>query len=432
MLISIRARDRSRTAPGAAFTLACLLGASASCGSDDEVLGVSPEPAPSAGTGGTEPGPGRPLASEARGDRVSTTLLGALDAGQVSSYLSELGIAGVPARGGVRAYRLVYRSIDPQGAPVLASSLVALPEVCSGVLDQAVWMHGTTVYRGEAASVNAESSDRGAAFAFAAACYMTTAPDYLGLGEGQGYHPYDHVPSEVTAALDALLASRQLAAELDCELSVATSVSGHSQGGPAALGLARAMAQGQAPGHELVALAPMSGPYDMRSSLALAIEGQIAYAAAYLGYLTVAWNRLHGLYAAPRDAFLPPYDQSVEQLFDNEHTAEQVFAGLPTTLDALFTPSFLESLRQPSGALRQALDEASQVCDWRPPVEVRLYASTADADVPIANSVYCQQAFLDNLASVRLIDWQDADHAESFARSLPLVIEQFDAAGSAR
>jgi hypothetical protein len=430
MCISIRARDRSRTSPGAAFTLACLLGASAGCGSDDEVLGAPPDPTPSPGAGQTEPGPGPPQANGARGERVSTTLLGAFDAGQVSSYLAELGIAGVPVRAGVRAYRLVYRSIDPEGAPVLASSLVALPQVCDGVLGQAVWMHGTTVYRGEAASVNAESSDRGAAFAFAAAGYMTTAPDYLGLGEGQGYHPYDHVPSEVTAALDALRATRQLAAELDCELSVATSVSGHSQGGPGALGLARAMAQGLARGHELAALAPMSGPYDMHGSLALAVEGQIAYATAYLGYLTVTWNRLHGLYAAPSDAFLPPYDQNIEQLFDNEHTAEQVFAGLPETLDALFTPSFLESLRQPSGALRQALDEASQVCDWRPPVEVRLYASSADADVPIANSVYCQQAFLDHSASVQLIDWQDADHAESFARSLPLVLEQFDAAGA--
>jgi hypothetical protein len=37
----------------------------------------------------------------------------------------------------------------------------------------AVWLHGTTVFRGEAASVNDDSEDRAAAFYLAAAGYIT-------------------------------------------------------------------------------------------------------------------------------------------------------------------------------------------------------------------------------------------------------------------
>jgi hypothetical protein len=109
-----------------------------------------------------------------------------------------------------------------------------------------------------------------------------------------------------------------------------------------------------------------------------------------------------------------------------------VFSGLPETLEELFTPAFLERLREPSGALRDALDEASRVCAWRPGVDVKVYASSADADVPIDNAHHCVDSFAASGADVPLIDLGDADHSESMTRSLPLVLEQFVSAGRLR
>jgi hypothetical protein len=370
-----------------------------------------------------DPGVAQP--TPARGDLLALTPLGSLARGEVASYVAEFEIDPAAVRYGVDAYRIEYRTITPDGELVRASSLLALPSSAEPIREQAVWMHGTTVYRGEAASVNEGGDARAEVFYFAGAGYATTAPDYLGLGLGEGMHPYDHIPSEVSAGLDALRASQNVAASLGRRLGTRLSISGHSQGGPAAVALAREVQNGAAEGLVLGSVAPISGPFDMTGSLAIAAQGGIAYATAYLAYLTVAWNRRLGLYDAPSAAFLPPYDASVESLFDGDHTSEQVFVGLPETLEELFTPAFLEQLREPSGALRAALDEASRVCEWRPEARVSVYASSGDADVPIENARHCVAGFEANGAQVRLIDLGDADHSESLARSLPLVIEQF-------
>jgi hypothetical protein len=84
-----------------------------------------------------------------------------------------------------------------------------------------------------------------------------------------------------------------------------------------------------------------------------------------------------------------PVRTELEELFDNDHTGGQ--PGL-----------------------------------WRPAVEVKVYASSADADVPIANAHHCIASFAERGADVALIDRGDADHSVPMTRSLPLVLEQFE------
>jgi len=419
-MLHLRVLRRAALPFGRAVLLAALIGA---CSDDAD----------------DEADPSAPAEVAARGELLELTPLASLDRAEVAAVLADHDLDLSAVRQGVDVYRVVYRSVDPSGALVRASGLLALPQGEGLVSEQVAWMHGTTVYRGDAASVNADSDDRAAALFFAAAGYATTAPDYIGLGLGEGPHPYDHLPTEVAAGIDGLAASAQAARALGRELGSTLSLSGHSQGGPAAVALAREVQsrdeQGRAAGGLVLAsLAPISGPYDMSGSVRIAARGGIAYVTAYLGYLTVAWNRWLGLYATPSEAFLPPYDQTLEGLFDqtleglfdNDHTTEQVFAGLPPELDQLFTADFLARLREPSGALLAALDDASSVCAWQPRVEVGVYASSADADVPIANAEHCIESFRTSGADVRLIDLGDADHSQSMTRSLPLALAQFE------
>jgi hypothetical protein len=206
-------------------------------------------------------------------------------------------------------------------------------------------------------------------------------------------------------------------------------VSGFSQGAAASLALARALQDGADSHLRLGALAPISGPYDMSGTLAAALTGEVDHAPAYLAYLTVAWNRLHHLYDSPSDAFLPPYDEQVEELFDNEHTPEEVLSALPETLDELFTPQFLQRLAHPSGSLRAALEVGDSVCDFRPTVVTHLYAASGDRDTPIANAYLCEVTLESHDAQVKLSELGELDHSGSLAPALQLVIEQF---GSAR
>ena len=365
--------------------------------------------------------------SEDRGEPDTVTPLAHWDAARVADYLEGFGLDRSHVKFGLDAYRVEYFTVSTSGTLTIASSLVAVPRNGPRELQLAVWLHGTTVYKGDAASVNDESDDRAATFMLAAAGYVTTAPDYLGLGEGPGTHPYDDRGSEVSASLDALRATAKLAEWLQRRVDPRVSIAGFSQGGASSLALARAIEQGEARRFKVRAIAPIGGPYDMSGTLATAVAGGIEHTTAYLAYLTVSWNRLHYLYASPSDAFLPPYDRTIESLFDNTHPAEEVLTSLPDTLDALFTPQYLALLAAPSGALADALAAADSVCDWTPSVETVLYTSQNDRDVPIANARTCESALLARGAAARVVDFKEPDHAGTFIQAMPLVIEQFDA-----
>jgi acetyl esterase/lipase len=360
----------------------------------------------------------------ARGTPLSVTPLARMDPAQVSDYLGQFELASEHARYGVDCYRVVYQTIDATGAPTSASSLLAVPRHKHRELHLAAWLHGTLVYKGDAGSVNEDSEDRAAAVLFAAAGFVTTAPDYLGLGVGPGPHPYDDRASEVSASIDALLATRTLAEWLGERVHPQVAVSGFSQGGAASLALARALQDGLAPQLRLGMLAPIAGPYDMSATLAAAVRGDVAQGAAYVAYLSVAWNRLHYLYESPSDAFLAPYDETIEALFDNTHTAEQVLGALPSSLDALFTEPFLALLAEPRGPLRDALAVSDRVCQFAPEVVTHLYAASGDLDVPIANAYGCAASIEDHGGQVELIDFGAVDHYATLVRALPLALQR--------
>ena len=81
-----------------------------------------------------------------------------------------------------------------------------------------------------------DAYETGPALTFAAAGFAVAAPDYLGLGDGPGQQRWFDVPTEVTAEVDMLRATRELATEQGRALRRGVDVTGFSQGASAALG----------------------------------------------------------------------------------------------------------------------------------------------------------------------------------------------------
>ena len=384
--------------------------------------------------------PGQIGPVHARGALLSVEPLRGLDTEQVRGYLSGQGVDGSRVRFGVDTSRISYATVDPEGQQTTASALVATPRTprtpgtapVKPARSLVSWQHGTTAGRDEVASMTEDGSDRAAAVMFAAAGYVVSAPDYLGLGTGAGYHPYLDLPSTVTASLDSLRATRALAERDGPRLDGQVLVSGHSQGGQAAMAVGRELRRGAAPEFRLATVAPIAGPYDVSGTLRTAATTGIENASAYLAYFTVAWNRLHHLYGSPAQAFRPPYAASVTELLDGHHGGREVLAALPATPEELFTPEFLHRLANPSGALADALAVADGSCDWRPDVPVRLFAAGGDRDVPIANSGFCQRRVRAAGGDAALIDVGPVDHATSELRALPQVLAGFDQLTGAR
>ncbi|MFI1995000.1 alpha/beta hydrolase family protein [Actinoplanes sp. NPDC020271] len=342
-----------------------------------------------------------------RGSLVSATPLATYDSpARVRDLLSAGGFADPITRYGVSLQRLVYRTIDPQGRPAVASGLLVLPLSTARHLRTVSFAHGTSVYRGDAPSVGEDTFLTGPAISFASAGFAAVAPDYLGLGSGTGPHPWMDVRSETSASLDLLRAARVFTARQGTGLDREVYASGFSQGASAALGLARALQEGADPWFRIAAVAPVSGAYAMRRVEIPAVftpEVQPRLAAAYMAYLLTSYDRLHDIYRDPAEVFMPAY-VGIGDLFDAGHPGPEVLAGVPDTVDELLTDGGKALLRQPNDRFAAALREADSVCEWAPRVPVRLYFSPGDEQAVTGNTVACRQSFATHGVRVPPVD----------------------------
>jgi hypothetical protein len=70
------------------------------------------------------------------------------------------------------------------------------------------YQHGTLTQTNEAPSSMNLSGEVSVGIAFATSGYAAVVPDYLGLGDSPGLHPYHHARSEATACVDMLRAAK--------------------------------------------------------------------------------------------------------------------------------------------------------------------------------------------------------------------------------
>lgn len=368
-----------------------------------------------------------------RGALLSVAPVSTGSAAEVAAALERHGLDDTHVRYDVRAVRITYRTVDVSGTGVTASALVAVPTGAPARLPTVVYTHGTRVDRTAVASMDPDEGDHAVALAFASAGHTTVAPDYLGLGAGDGAHPYLHAATEASASVDAVRAARVLAAREGWRMDQRILAAGFSQGGQAALAVGRAVQSGVDSGLRLAAVAAVSGPYDVRGAqLPAVFDGTLDpfVSAFYLAYWTVSVNRLYGLYGDPAEVFRAPYDATVPVLFDGYHNEGDIVRGLPAAPEDLLTDAYLQRLRHPRGVLDRALRDSDTTCDWRPAVPVRLYRSTADREVSPVNTDHCRRRLAARGARPELVELAGADHGETLARALPQILDWFQQRGA--
>ncbi|MFJ2741401.1 lipase family protein [Streptomyces sp. NPDC087440] len=353
-------------------------------------------------------------AAELTAQEVAGQLQGKIDASQV--------------RYGVTAYRVVYRTTNSSGAATTASQLVVLPRSTARRLTTVSWLHGTTVYRKDVASENPQSNDRLTALLFASTGRAVSAPDYVGLGSGEGFHPYGDPRATVAASVDGLRAARTVAHRKGRELKPKVQVAGFSQGGPATMMVGRALQQKTADRYfGLGALAPVAGPFHLSAFEAAAANDKIVKSSLYLAYFATAWNKTYGLYASPGEVFKSGYAEVVEGLFNGYTESRDIDAALPDYSSDLFTEDFLNKIRKPTGALKEQLRPLDTTCDWRPNAPVEIFHARGDADVFFSHAKYCADQLRGKGVTPRLTDVGDYSHNESVRQAVPRIVEFFDA-----
>ncbi|MEL7162505.1 MAG: lipase family protein, partial [Bacteroidota bacterium] len=135
-------------------------------------------------------------------------------------------------------YKITYTTTDAFGQPDTATGLLSLPDQNELVLPLALYNHGTVEARDKVPSVEGVL-ERFLIGGFAGNGFIVLAPDYLGLGDSDGIHPYLHADTEASAGRDMIIAVRKWLDEQDIAENGQLFLTGYSQGGHASMALHR-------------------------------------------------------------------------------------------------------------------------------------------------------------------------------------------------
>lgn len=356
---------------------------------------------------------------------VSSELLGTTQA----SFL-ELAGTGLPIEHNVDYYKLTYNTVNTAGEPTVASGAVAIPisTTCES-FPMAVYCHGTVLRQLDVPSQ--ENYEGLVVKVFASTGFITVAPDYIGLGENEGIHPYVHAESEATATIDLIRASREFLESGQVQDNGEVFITGYSQGGQAAMAALK-YAQENDLNDELgiVAGAPCSGPYDLSGSQAEVLLSDAPYSnPGYVVYLLISYELAYGnLYAELSDIIQSPYDVEVAPYFDGAQNTDNmgaVNAILPNQLSELLVDSVYSNFQNnPNHPLWLDLQE-NDTYNWAPEVPIRMFYCTGDEQVSYENSLTADSTMNANgAADVQAINsMTGANHGDCV---MPALIDAYE------
>ncbi len=326
-------------------------------------------------------------------------------------------------RSGITTYRVQYRTTNYDGSAIIASGLVAIPDI-SRLSSVVMYLHGTNAERATAPSQSGLGEGTLIAAAVAGTGHILLAPDYIGLGESHAHHVYMHAPTTVSSSVDFIHAAARLVEHLHRQWPTSFYLMGFSQGGHAALALQRALEQRHDPQANVKAAAAIAGPFYLRDlSFPHALTGKTKSHAFYLAYLSDSYARIYG---HPLNSLLqPPYAENVPVLFDGNHASEEISASLPEDPRALFTDDFLNAYDHGESHWFLAALADNDVYDWTPVAPIRLYFGDDDVDVLPEESRRTATTMQARGADVTAVSVGASAHDASAYRGIPAAIRWF-------
>ena len=350
-----------------------------------------------------------------RGAVTSSETILHFDRASIDAANRDIALTG-PAECDVSIVQLTYRSEGVEHEPAELSAGLFIPEHCTGPFPVLAEAHGTETDR-RRLTTQVDAGNNTIAF-FAAHGFLVVATDYLGLGKSNyAYHPYLHADSESSAIIDSIRAARNAAHALRIPLSGQVMLFGYSQGGHAAMAAQREIDRRHRSEFNLVATAPMAGPYYLSQTFINSWFGRTAgeengLAAELFSYTVVNYNHIYrNIYTDPQQIFAPPYAEVETHLFPATQGLFEIRqrnllppgGQLNELRNPAFTAAFLLDARQP---FRVDL-ERNDLLDWTPATPMLLCGSRRDAIVDFNNAYAAQAAFRARGVEVPVVDVAD-------------------------
>ncbi|MBV8491168.1 MAG: hypothetical protein JO199_11620 [Candidatus Eremiobacteraeota bacterium] len=341
---------------------------------------------------------------------VTTITKASMQRGLAGEAIAQLG---GPPQCDVELYAIRYATVGVHDEPADADTAFFVPgRGCAASHVLVAYAQGTNVVRAQTIvrPTNQNIEPTIVAAIFAAHGYPVAATDYLGLGTSSyPYQPYLVVDTEATAIVDSIRAVRNAARTLGIRLSDALYITGHSQGGQAALGTQRAIEAHYAAEFRIVADAPSSGPYDLTRTTIDGVLHPGQNAPILAAYVLTAYQHAYGnAYSSPQAAFQEPYAGWIENLLPVTTYAQAgMLLGktIPLHVRRLIQPAFARQFTSdPSTGARVDVAANDLVRGWKPKAPLYLCGGDRDPQVEYVNSRIAYRFFKAEGANVGLTD----------------------------
>jgi pimeloyl-ACP methyl ester carboxylesterase len=343
-------------------------------------------------------------------EEVQLTPLKTISTFHARVLLALSGVKGISVSNAIDCYRMQY-SVGSGGEAVQLSGLLALPR---GVSPRRLvsFQHGTTTTRSAVPS-QPDGTGLAAAIVFAGNGHALVAPDYPGLGESAGRHPY-YVADEIGPAIAAMVEETQ---RLEGVPNGPVFLSGFSEGGWASLAALRVL---EGKGKQVLGSAQVAGAYDLRHvSLPAALKGGAPSHSLYLAY--AAWGQA-AYYGHSLDSVLTPeYAVIVDRLFAGAKPQE-IISTLPQDPRRMFNQAFLDAYDHDEAHWYLDAFAVNSLVNVTPRAPVRLYYGSKDLDVVPEEALAASRSMRARGADVRVVDLGPVGHEPSMLAAAPLIL----------
>lgn len=306
-------------------------------------------------------------------------------------------------------YKVVYNTIDPFGKATFTSGALVLPKNTNNLIPLVAYQHGTIIKKSDAPSNFNNEVLIG--LSLASEGYVVSISDYLGLGEGSGFHPYVHGKSEATAVIDMLRAARTLSAEYDISLNQQLFLFGYSQGGHATMATHKVIQEEYQGEFTVTGSCPMAGPYDASGAQAEMLISDDPYPAPYyLPYLLNSYIYVYGQntqYNNLASVLKDPYDKTIPPLLNGNYGSSRVSREMTQPIKYILKDNLLNSfVNNPNHFMRKWLED-NDLMDWKPEGKMKIIYCSGDDHVTYLNSINAYNKFMENGASPSDITIED-------------------------
>ncbi len=323
----------------------------------------------------------------------------------------------------IEIYIIKYKT-KVGGEDVIASGVISIPKDISGTIPYMSAHRGTIFSDAEA------PSDNFLVYGFeviAAAGYATVLPDMIGFGETKDkVQHYYNKETNSQVAIDMIKAGEEFLRDKEVLLSDQLFLFGYSQGGFITLATQQAIESKADLDWNIAAVAAGAGSYNIEFVMEDVINRGVFTSPAYLSLIIFSYNSVNGFNKPMDYYFLEPYASQMPELLNGSKSQDAINDILPDSLESLFQPAFLKGMMDKTETEMINAFQENSVHNWLPEATVRLYHSTGDQFIPIADSQNTAALMRNGGADVTFVNIGDGSHQASAIAMLTQVIPWFE------